>query len=245
MTGDYLHGEKKNNSTNKEMAYKKTTKTKRRRNNRKKRGIVKKYIPRALTSNRKLIRCKLSDYQTLTCTSGALATSMVDCTSIVDPFGGYGSGQPLGYDQWASLYHTAYVLGTKIKVTLWNNQTTALAYGINICSKDQSSTALTDYEHYRELPKCVSRILSPDVDHGYITNRVSTKKHLGIKDILDNDTLRNNIATGTTSAERFYAHIWCQPLDKSTTLTAVQAIIDVEFIIMLCNPVIPARSVGT
>lgn len=234
----------KNLATNYNMPTKRMTRLRKRRNNRKRKGIVKKYIPRAITSQNKFIKCKVSDYQTLTCTSGALASTMVDCASIVDPFGGFGSGQPLGYDQWGSLYHTAFVVGTKIKVSLWNNQSTALAYGINIMSKDQGYTALTDYEHYRELPKCISRILSPDVDHGYLVNKVSTKKHLGLKDIKDNDTLRNNIADGVTPSEHFYAHIWAQPLDKTTTLTAVQAIIDVEYIILLTNPVVPARSVG-
>lgn len=230
------------NIDTKKMAQRRRYSRKSRKNQRKKKGIVKKFIPRSITPHKKLIKCKVSSYQTFTCTSGALGSIRVTANDITDPFGSYDTQQPLGYDQWKALYRTAYVLGCKVKVTLWNNQTTALVYGISMMDKNSGSTALNSYEYYREIPKTNSRLLSPDVDHGVIVNSQSTKRGLAVKDIIDNDTLRINLQTDAAPNENYYAHVWVQPLDQTTTLTGVQAVIDVEYIVLLTNPIIPARS---
>lgn len=210
----------------------------------KKKGIVKRSIPRTLAPANKLVRCRASNYQTFTCTSGALSGVRIKGNDITDPFDTYGAGQPLGYDQWKALYRTAYVLGCRVKFTVWNNQTTALMFGVSMMDKNQGSTLLTDYEYYKEVPKTNSRMLSPDVDHGVIVNKQSTRRGLSIKDIIDNDTIRINLQADTGPNDNYYAHVWVQPVDQSTTLTTVQGVIDVEYIVLLTNPIVPTRSVA-
>lgn len=216
--------------------------TKGKQKKRTKRGIIRKPIPRLIVPNRKLIRIKMSDYQTFTCTSGAISYKNIAGTDFLDPLVGTSAQQPLGFDQWKALYHTAYVVGTKVTLRVWNNQSTALMMGITAFGKSQSTTGLSDYEYYKEVPKTVSRLLTPDVDKGTLINKVSTKKHLSVRNILDNDTLRINLTSESSPSENYYFHAWVQPLDQATTLTSVQGVIDIEYLVVLTNPVIPTRS---
>lgn len=234
------------NSENKNLGLNKMRKNLRKTNKRKfkKRGIVKRGIPRTLQPANKLIRVKMTDYQYFNCTAGAIAIKTFSGTNIVDPLDTASVQQPLGYDQWKAMYRTAYVVGMKVRCTLWNNQTTALMYGITMCDKNQGTTALTNYEYYKEVPKTVSRLLSPDVDHGVLTNAISTKKALHVKDIKDNDGIRVNLQSDSAPSEQYYAHVWVQPVDQTTALSQVQAVLDVEYIVLLTNPIIPSRSTG-
>lgn len=240
--GKYWSGNKNigdNKVMVKQRTYRKrTTKSKKS----KRRGLIRRQIPRSIAPANKVIRCKFSDYQSITCTSGALSRIAIRANDITDPLEGFSLQQPLGYDQWKALYRTAYVIGVKVKFSVWNNSSTALMYGITMCDKNQGSTSLANYEYYKEVPHNVARLLSPDVDHGYLINKASTKKMLHLKNIKDNDGIRINLQSDTAPTETYYAHCWIQPVDQTTTLTAVQSVIDLEYIVLLTNPIIPARS---
>lgn len=231
-------------STKKNIGTKQMVKKTYRKKSRKNRKIIKKRIPRAIAPATKLIKCKMSDYLAFTCTSGAIDVKTVNGTNIVDPYGTSSAQQPLGYDQWKTLYRTAYVLGCKVKLTVWNNDTTACVFGVTVMDKNQGTTALTNYEYYREVPKTRSRLLSPDVDHGYIVNQTSTKKALNVRNITDNDTLRTNLQSDTAPSETYYIHAWCQPINQAATMSSVPCVLDVEYLVLLTNPIIPARSTG-
>lgn len=209
----------------------------------KKKGIIKKPIPRSLTPATKLIRCKASQLYSFTSPAAGLIKMLpVQANSVIDPFVASGAGRPLGYDSWSSLYRTAIVVGCKIKTTWWNNQNTAIVVGVSFPGKDEGTTALDDYEYYRETPRTNSRIFSPDVDHGIVVNKCSTKKVLGLKDLVDNNQLHINLSTDSDPSEMHYAHIWMQPMDQSSTPSQVPCIVDVEYIVLLTNPKVPLRS---
>lgn len=208
-----------------------------------KRKIIKKRIPRALASANKLIKVKVSDYDPFTMTSGALAHNAIQGNSIDDPFIGGGDGQPLGYDQWKALYKSAYVLGCKVKLTCHNSSSTVpIIYGITPMKIPQSTSSLNSYEYYQELPGTVSRLLSPDVDHGILVSKRSTKKFLKRKDITDNEDLKLDLVTETPPTDIYYFHVWAQPVDQTTTGTC-DMIKEVEYIVLLTDPVVPSRSV--
>lgn len=211
----------------------------------KKRGVIRRRVPRLLQSPTKLIKVKVSDYQAMTCTTGAIEVRSLQGNSIDDPFRSAGTGQPLGYDQWKALYRKAYVLGAKVKFTVYNNQSTALMYGITAIPENQVGSALTSYEHYIESPKTVSRLLSPDVDHGFLINKQSTKKMLHLSKIKDNDECVVNLVTETAPSKEYHFQCWIQPVDQTSTLTGVQTVIDIEYIVLLCDPILPSRSVET
>lgn len=219
------------------------TKNKRRRRGRK--GIIKKRIPRSLCPKSMLQLVKASNYITHTCTAGALALTPIQGNSVDDPFLAKGAGQPLGYDQWKALYRKATVVGSRVKVTVYNGSTTSVIYGITACPESQGTTALSDYEYYREFPGTKSRLLSPDVDHGYMSAKRKTKNMMSVSKIKDNDELALNLVTETAPTRQWYWHIWFQPTDQTTTTGYIEAVIDVEYVVLLHDNIIPSRSVET
>lgn len=219
------------------------TKQKRKRNGRK--GKKKPYIPRAITSKKKLIRCKASNYMNMSSASGNLYMVPIQGNSCDDPFMSSGTGQPLGYDQWKSLYKSAYVVGSKIKMTVHNGHTGSLIVGLTPMNIPQATSQLGSYEYYRELPGTKSRLLSPDMDHTVLVHKVGTKKHLAIKNMTDEDDLKVDLVNETPPSKIFYWHLWTQPTDQATTTSNVEVVVDVEYLILLTDPIVPGRSIET
>lgn len=221
---------------------------KRRRGNRrrkgKKRGIIRKFVPRTLAPKRKLIRCKAVETINLTSASGAIVVRHIQMNSIDDPFVGSGTGQPLGYDQYTALYEFAHVLASKVVVRVFNSGSTSILFGITPVGLNQGTTDLTDCEHYMELPNTRVRLFSPDVDHGIVANKISTKKFLGISKILDTNEYRVNLTDETPPSKLAYWHLWMQSQDHATSGGATVTV-TVEYIVLLHDYKIPARSVET
>lgn len=216
---------------------------KRPRRTRRRRGLRRKPIPRALTTNTKLIRCKAVSYQNYT-PAGTLTRVPVQLNSIDDPFVSNGNEQPLGYDQWKALYKYAYVVGSKVTVKAHNNGTVAAMIGITPCKIDQGTTALTSFDHYMELPGTKSRVLSQETDHCTFAHQVSVKKFLSIKDIRDNDDYRVVLAAETPPSTIAYWHVWSQAMDATGTID-IDVVLTAEYLVLLTDPIIPSRSTET
>lgn len=218
--------------------YKKKPNTKKQ----KKKGIIKKRIPRLIQSKTKLIRVRATDHISMTCASGAIDGNVINVMSVNDPFVTDSNVQPLGYDQWATMYNKATVVGCKVSVSIYNSGTTALVYGMAVMPQSKGSTTLPGYEYYKEYPSNKARILSPDVDHGYMTITTAPKKHLHAKNILQNDDYAQDLdGTSTSPTETYFIHYYIQPISKSGAATA-DAIVDVDYIVALHDPIIPGRS---
>jgi len=223
-----------------EMA-KPRTKMNKRRPRRYRRGRLKRFVPRALAPRTKIIRCKAVNYLNLQGT-GALAMNPLQLNSIDDPSNS--NGQPLGYDQWKALYKKAIVIGSKLVVKFHNRGSYAAMVGIWPAPLNQGSTALTDYEYYGETPGCKSRLLSPEMDHTVMFHKVSVKKHLGRKDVKDDDRLYVDLITETPPTDLCWWHVFAQAVDQAAAY-AVDAVVTCDFIVLLTDPIIPARSVET
>lgn len=221
------------------------TTTRRRYRKRNRRGVIRRRVPRALTTRRKIIRARSVVSFSPTCTAGALQNYPLVMLDVADPWSSNGNQQFLGYDQWKTLYKKAVVLGIKLSVNVHNKGTVGAMFGCTPMPESQSTTALASYNHYMEYPATKSRLLSPDVDHGIIFHKISVKKHLGVTKLLDEDSLHCDLANETGPSARFPCyHIWIQPVDASTTITA-EMVVNAEFLICLFDPVVPARSTDT
>lgn len=205
----------------------------RRRFLRKRRGI-----PSAIGPNRILRRFRITDYQALTCTSGALGIVDVSANSLYDPLRSYSTQQPYGLDQWSNFYNKYCVIGCKIKVDFHNNGTPTLKCGVTALAPNQSAS-LGSYEAYMEAPRTRHITLSSDVDHGVVVNNMSIKKMLNVKNLLDNEGAVAAFSADPTLVPKF--HIWAQPLDQTTTGSA-QAVITIEMIAVLLDYKYPSRS---
>lgn len=203
-------------------------------------------VIRSLTTSTKVVKCQVVESANgLTFTAGALNNLTIQGNSFDDPFGSGSTQQPLGYDQWKALYKKAKVLGCKVTYSVHNGSTGAVVVGITPCSKNQGTTALSNFEHYMEAPGTKYRILSPDVDKCTIVARRSTKKMLKINNVRDASEIEMGIDTETPPTDNYYFHVWAQPLDQTTALTGVQTVYKVEYIVLLYDPIIPSRSTDT
>lgn len=230
------------------MALKRTrpsTRLRRRPKRYRRRGIIRRRIPRAITSHSKVIRCLAVNYLDLTNgANGNISPCFAQINSVDDPFVANGTGQPLGYDQWKALYKKAKVLGCKLTLRAHNAGTVAVTVGCTPMPASQGITPLSDYEYYMEHPGTVSRLLSADVDHCELTNKVSVKRHMQVANLKDADELEINLVSETQPTNIAYWHIWAQSMNQSSTYSC-EVVIKLEYIIMLYDPVVPARSIET
>lgn len=225
------------------MARKSLTKTKKKSKRSRKGGRIKKFIPRALASRTKLIRVKATNYNNLAGT-GTIAMNTAQLNSVDDPFTTVSGGQPLGFDQWKALYKKAIVIGSKVNIKFHNRGTSAVMVGVYPAPLNQGTTALTDYEYYMEAPNNKALLLSPEMDHTIMIHKAGTKKHLSRKDVRDDSRLQLDLITETPPTDLAYWHIYAQAVDQSSAY-AVDAVITIDYLVLLIDPIIPARSVET
>lgn len=231
-------------SVNLGMAQRGKYRTKNKKKRKQRRGIVKRRIPRALQPRTNLVKLRVSNYFPMTITTGTLSAIPIQGNSCDDPYTTQSGQQPLGYDQWKALYRRAYVIGSKIKANFHNTSSYSCMVGMTPMSIPQGTTNLTNYEYYRELPGTKSRLLSPDVDHTYMTHSVGTKKHLHCKNMTDEDDFKLDLVNEVAPTKIFYWHVWAQTTDQTNT-AIVEAVIDVEYLILLTDPIVPSRSIET
>lgn len=215
---------------------------------RRSRRIKRTIIPRTIQPRTKVIKVHAVDYFNQTHNAGAIATLGTQQNSIDDPFTSNSGQQPCGYDQWKTLYRKAIVLASKVTVEVHNNTSAAVMVGLTPMPVGDGLNFLTTYEHYMEVPRTKHKLLSPDVDRAVLTHQISTKKLHSISNYKDNKQyLEIDLANETPPATPTYWHIWSQPQDQSTTTTgtAVQLTVKMSYIVLLYDPIIPARSVET
>lgn len=212
----------------------------------KKQGVIRKYIPATIQPKRKLVRFKTVNYGTIENASGALASWYISLLDITDPFGAGSNQQPLGYDQWKTLYKQGVVIGSKVTIRYHNRSTVSYMVGITPCSVNQGNTPLSNYEHYMEAKGTKARLLSPDIDHTTMFHKVSTKKHLGLRNLMDEISYHNTDldAESGPNVDCFW-HIWAQPQDQSSSTsnagaTSIQLVMTAEYIVLLHDPIVPS-----
>lgn len=195
----------------------------------------------------KLIKASIVSTGVYTANSGALGALAIKINSLNDPFGASAAVLPLGIDQWNNMYKKYTVVGAKITVVGHPVTITgAMLTGLHLTD---TATALTDQDHYKELPNTVSRMVSPDIDIFKMSMKYSPKKFWRIKDLKDNDELRASLTgTGTIGAPApadptniAYIHFWLQDANKTDNLSA-EVSVRVDYILLLTDPVSPARS---
>lgn len=181
---------------------------------------------------------------TYACTTGALEAKSVKMFGFDDAWKALGAEQPLGYDGYKVFYRKGVTLGVKIVARIHNKGTAGIMCGITPMPESQADNGLTSFQHYMELPATKSRLLSADVDHTVLFHKVGTARHVGVKKLKDEDAFHVDLPNETTSTRDAYIHVWAQPIDQTTT-NAVEVVVTVEFLILLFDYIVPARSTDT
>lgn len=172
--------------------------------------------------------------------AGAISAATVKLSSAFDPAGGFGAGQPLGFDQYSTLYNRYAVIGWSVKielVTTDNTNPTMVGFTPIV-----SSTTLTSFEHYKEVPGTVSMVLTPDIDKGTLFARGGVKRFLlgrGGKMLAD-DTVTAAVTADPT--RMLHGHFWAQSVDAASDAAIVRAVVTLWQTVVFFVPVIPSRS---
>lgn len=197
-------------------------------------------VPRTVQPKSCIRAFKTCTYGALNPGAGAISVTKQNLNSCFDPTGEAGSGQPLGWDQMTALYNKYCVVAWSVKFE-WvsTDNTNALIVGF---TPTTSSTALTNYAHYKELPGTVSAIITPDIDRGRLFSKGGVKKWFmprGGK-ILSNENLTSS--TGGSPTNILYGHMFAQSIDGSADPATVNFIMTVYQKVVFFDPVIPSRS---
>lgn len=173
-----------------------------------------------------------------------MSTFHYSLNDVTDPTAGHGTQQPLYYDQLKAMYKKAVVVGARVFARVHNGGSASVMVGVIPAAESQSNTALDDFETYMELPRCKSKLLSPDVDHTTLGHAVSIKKHFGLRNLKDEDGFHCDLPNEGSPTRVGYWHFFCRPVDRTTTVT-VEWVVTLEYIVLLLDRITPARSSET
>lgn len=219
---------------------------KRRRNYKRRSYRRPRRMGRSLAPRQKVIKCVVTHVHALTTTISSTTTDSVDVniSDITDPFGTHGAQQPLGFDQWATLYKRATVLGVKVGVKFASNDSENVIVGTTTVPEGESAASAST-EAWAERPSTNSRLLTSDVDHTYLTKYVSAKRYFNIKNMKDNDDVKCVIDPGAEAAPTRTGKIsiWAGRAESiATANSTVTILVRAEYIVLLDQPQQPTRS---
>lgn len=237
--GNYRRKKKLSKSNRMPKGKRRTRRPRRRlRRYRRKRSI----IPYQVVPRTRLVKMRLCERLSLTGTTGAIGNANIYYNSLQDPLITNGTAQPYYYDQIKTMYRTAIVVGAKASVTFHNTSSTVpVVVGLYLIPWD-NSTSINSYEFFREInAKGRQRILSSDIDTCHMSLKISTRKHLGLRNLKDNDDIRCDIENDGDPTKLGAFTILTQALDQTATSTT-EAILVLEQVVLLMDPYQPARS---
>lgn len=156
--------------------------------------------------------------------------------SIFDPdYTGVGH-QPLGFDQWMTLYTRYHVIGAKCTATFVANDTTS-ANSSAICGIIQ--TTGTDspigITNYIENKKSKYRVCQLGTAPTTISSSYSTKKSQGIKNLMDNYELSGTFLSNPLVEDFFQVFVGNVNTTDDASRVSIQ--IKLEYIVVFSDPV--------
>lgn len=239
----------KNIVNNKTDMAKTQTKTKYRNRKRNyKRKLMRPNIPSAPFPAQVIRRLKTSwKYNSGAHTSGALQAHRALLNDLSDPSGSLGGQQALGFDQYSAIYRKYCVIGAKVTIRAYNQDSTAYIIGSH--ANTESLTGITQYDYFQELKGTQSKVLSPDVDHVTWVHKVSMPKMFRKKKLITNEDEYGgklaSHASGLTAPNQICSFFtFSQPMDQSSTgANGVLFAVTLEQIVVFYDYEVPTRSV--
>lgn len=148
--------------------------------------------------------------------------------------------QPLGFDQWMSMYDHYTVVGSRITVFGRNNEASYSQF-LGVRYSDTASVS-TDQVRTIENGRCVYRLLGAANDHndtGSVSMGMNIGKMLGRPQPLNEDSLRGSISGNP--AEQAYWHIFAFP-DSAADTSSVRVSVQIEYVAVFTEPKLLATS---
>lgn len=172
--------------------------------------------------------------------TGALGSIVIKANSLNDPFGASGASLPIGLDQWAALYSKYKIVSSMMQFE--GHPSTVTGSCVSGLHLTDDSTALTDFEHYLELPKTTYRMTSPDIDVFRCRMGYSAKKFWSFNKIRDEDEQEGAFdATPGDPDKIAYYHVFIQDINKTDNVV-MDTVLRLTFTALLYDRIMPARS---
>lgn len=177
----------------------------------------------------------------LTCTGGAMDTTVYKLNSLNDPWGADGATLPTYTDQWANLYTKYKVYGTHVDIKAHAVAATgAIIVGLH---QSNDATALSSADQYMTQKNANYKMFSSDIDLAELKHTYKPKKAWHLRSMRDADDQEGEFSTSPGDpTDLTYLHIWL--IDAYGTDTAtVECLVTFTHILKLYDPVSPAQSV--
>lgn len=180
-------------------------------------------------------------YVSLNPAAGAITVSTMVLNSGFDPLGSASATQqPLGFEQYEAMYNRYCVVAWKCFFEcVSTDNSNPLVVGFTALP---TINTLTSFQHYKELPSTVQRVITPDIDKVTFGMRGSVKRWLlpqGGKMLSDTDL---SAVTTAYPTKILYGHLYAQAMDGSSDPAAVHIVIKMRQLIVFFDPKAPARS---
>lgn len=188
-----------------------------RRNNKRRKAQTLTVRGPTVASDQLFVKMRYTKLFSLNSATGIMAQQVFRGNSLFDPEEPIGGGQPMGRDQYAALYQSYQVMGSKIKIEFSPRES---ADGIGTVFGTvpiDIATSVTGIAQAIELP--YSKHMSAPNGQSkaiVINNYISTKSKFGYKDILQSDKLSS--LQGSSPSEQFYWTVYGIAVDGLGTV---------------------------
>lgn len=218
------------------MPYRKKTYRKKPKKKTKSRYSVRKYtgVPSGMPTQRRAF-LRYCEEINITCTAGALQPHVFRANGVFDPNHTGIGHQPMGYDQWSTLFNHYVVVGSRINVAMTGSEpanANPSVFGVYLT--DSTTVPYTDWTEFKEAKKGTQRTMQGGRTTALSCgSKFSAKKFYNITDIKDNvDRLGADILT--TPAEQALYCIYYQVLNN---LTITQTfLVTIDYIVDFSEP---------
>lgn len=192
------------------------------------------YVPSGMPIQRRAKLRYASSHQ-LTSTAGSMANHKFRANSIYDPDFTSTGHQPMGFDQWATLFNHYVVLGAKITCTFTNNSSATNPCVVGVYLSDDTVIPYSTTDGLIEAKKGQMKPFTADPSTSLsVVGKYSAKKFFNLVDVKDNLSrigapINNNPSDGT------FWNVVMQARNAGTESINLQVLI--EYIVEFSEPV--------
>jgi len=178
-------------------------------------------------------------------TGGLNSTHVINAMGCYDPDITGTGHQPRGFDEIMTMYNHYTVVGSKITVDFIQNQGVAYGVGtVGIALKDGNVT-YSDINDYMEGRNVVSAVMpASDVtvaNTRRLSKTMSTKRFMGVKNVMDNQNLRGNDLANPGDSCFFHCFYGPQP-GFASDFQPIYCQFRIEFMVIFTEPKQPDQS---
>lgn len=213
--------------------YRRKRPSRRRRRRYKRSRQLTNYAPSGMPTQR-IAKLRYAEQTTITSTSGVLDSIRFRANGIFDPNVDIGGHQPMGFDQWSTLFNHYVVLGSKLTMSIVPFDAGGGPCATGAYLTDGSTVPYTSASEFMEAKKGTVKLISPDQRKAtYVVSKFSAKKFYNVKDVKDNVSRIGSPVSADPSDQAYYV-IWVQNRDGSTSSYSV--LVQIDYIVLFSEP---------